>query len=97
MAKKAKRAKRSPARAKGKTVTLDKVVLFVKRLHDLNQLDEFLEAVEGSKSFVTLRGRSHDRIKRFVEQKQAAATPGATALTAESGALDPCPKGFRCF
>jgi hypothetical protein len=110
MAKKAKKAKKTKKTAKAgpkeKTVRMEAVVRFVQRLEELNHLDEFLELVRGSKSFVTLRGRSHDVVKRFVEQKRAGATTSkpagvvAKALASMGGGgapIDPCPKGFRCF
>ena len=102
--KAAKTAKRLPARAKEKTVHMEAVVRFVQRLEELNHLDEFLALVRGSKAFVTLRGRSHDVVKRFVEQKRAGATSEpagvvARALASVGGGapIDPCPQGFRCF
>src|SRR5262249_52089129 len=103
MAKKKKKvvksAKRSQSRAKEKTVTVEAVVKFVKRLDELQHLDEFLELVQGSKAFVTLRGRSYDVVKRFVDQRRGGGETLQTraAGAAESGRIDPCPEGFRCF
>jgi hypothetical protein len=103
MAKKAKKtlkkAKRSSPGPKETTVRVDAVVRFVKRLDELQQLDEFLEIAKSSKAFVTLRGRSYHMVKSFVEQKQR----GEEALQARRGVaaatgrvIDPC-DGFKCF
>ena len=96
MVKKTKAAtttKYSLPNAKGKTVRVDAVVRFVKRLEELKYLDEFLEL----KAFIILRGRSYDAIKRFVQQKRKA----NETLVARRGVgarrvIDPC-DGFECF
>ena len=94
-----KKAKRSSPSTKEKTVTLDVVVRFVKRLDELQQLDEFLQLAENSKAFVTLRGRSHDMVKSFVEQKRQggdAARPERGIAATRARPIDPC-NGFECF
>lgn len=98
-AKTAKKAVKKVSRAKGKTVTVEAVVRFVKTLDELQCLDEFLELAQGSKAFVTLRGRSYDVVKRFVEQKrQGSGTLVARGTaTPRSVPIDPCPQGFKCF
>jgi hypothetical protein len=95
--KAAKRAKRLTPKAKEKTVRVDAVVRFIKKLDELEQLDEFLTAAEMSKAFITLRGRSHDMVKNFVEQKRQL-QPGAERAGARTAArvIDPC-DGFECF
>jgi hypothetical protein len=102
MAKKAKKAvkkpKRSPPRPKEKTVRVDAVVRFVKRLDELRHLDEFLKVAESSNAFITLRGRSYDMVKSFVEQKRQGgeALRAKHGVAARGGVIDPC-DGFECF